>query len=41
MADYAAYLDDMERGYYDANDNLLVDKLAGRPDLEWVRYHMQ
>ena len=41
MVDYVAYLEETERGYYDEQDHLLVDKLSSRPDIEWVRYHMQ
>ena len=41
MLQYIAYLEETERGYYDEDDNLLVDKLPSRPDLDWVRYHLQ
>jgi hypothetical protein len=41
MVDYLPFLEETERGYYDENDNLLVDKLASRPDLDWVRYNMR
>ena len=41
MVEYIPFLEETEKGYYDEHDNLLVDKLPQRPDLDWVRYHMQ
>lgn len=41
MVECLPFLEETEAGYYDKNDNLLVDKLSQRPDLDWVRYHMQ
>ncbi len=41
MIDYLPYLEEIERGYYDADDQLLVEKLSSRPDLDQVRYHLQ
>jgi hypothetical protein len=41
MVEYIPYLEETERGYYDADDNLLVDKLPQRPDLDWVRHNMR
>ena len=41
MVDYIPFLEETEAGYYDANDNLLIDRLPQRPDLDWVRYHMK
>ncbi len=41
MVDYLPFLEETERDYYDEKDHLLVDKLPTRPDLDWVRYHMQ
>jgi hypothetical protein len=41
MLEYISYLEELEQGYYDKDDNLLVDKLSSRPDLERVRFHLQ
>jgi len=41
MVDYLDFLEETENGFYDKNDNLLVDKLDQRPDLEWVRFNMR
>ena len=40
MVEYIPYLEDIEQGYYDENDNLLVAKLQSRPDLNKLRYHL-
>lgn len=41
ILEYIPYLEDIEQGYYDENEHLLVEKLKQRPDLEWVRYHLR
>ena len=41
MLEYIPYLEEVERGYYDENDHLLVDKMASRPDLDWVLWHLE
>ncbi|MFH0965870.1 MAG: radical SAM protein, partial [Planctomycetota bacterium] len=41
MVDYIPFLEETERGLYDDHDNLILDKLPSRPDLDWVRYNMQ
>jgi hypothetical protein len=41
MLEYIPYLEEVEQGYYDENDNLLVDRLSKRPDLDWVRWHLE
>ena len=36
VAAYLPYLEELEKPYYDSNENLLVDKLKDRPDLPWI-----
>ncbi|KPJ51860.1 MAG: hypothetical protein AMS16_07270 [Planctomycetes bacterium DG_58] len=41
ILEYIRYLEEIEKGYYDEDEDLLIDKLKTRPDLDWVRYHLQ
>ena len=41
MLEYITWLEEMEGPYYDEKEKLRLEKLAGRPDLEWVHYHLQ
>ena len=40
MVEYIPFLEQTEQGYYDENDNLLVEKLPSRSDLDNVRQHL-
>ena len=40
MVEYIPFLEQIEQGYYDENDNLLVEKLPSRSDLDNVRRHL-
>ena len=40
MVEYIPFLEQAEQGYYDENDNLLVEKLPSRSDLDEVRRHL-
>lgn len=38
---YIPYLEETEKGYYDENENLQIDRLDARPDLPWVLHNLQ